>query len=162
MNKVLLGASAVALAGGITLVQNVEEADAYCLPNYYVTRVNLNLRSAPSKEDGLIYTTIPAQELVEVEEYNKDYTWARVSWGHRTGWVYAKYIKVYEDGLDSSHYTKVRLNLRKKPTTTEYNIIRTLPKNTKVIILKQKNDWLYVKPLDGIGYRGWVSSQYVK
>lgn len=161
MNKTTLAAGLL-LAGGIIMTAP-EKADAMELPNYYVTTHNLNVRSHPSVEKGIYYFTIPAQELVEVIEYNSNRTWAYIIYnGTKGGWVCTKYLKVYEDDLNSTRKTTTRLNLREEPTTTKYNVIRTLPKGTKLIILKQKNNWLYVKPLDGIGYRGWVSAKYVR
>lgn len=161
MNKMLLGLGTTAVIG-TAICLNVNEVEAASLPNLYVTTGRVNCRSNPSVSKGLIYFKIPSQEIVEVVEYNKNYTWARVEYNNCTGWVSMKYLKAYEDDLVPDVKTTANLNLRTEPNTTTGVVIKTLPKGTNLIILEQRDNWLYVKPLDGLGTRGWVSARWVK
>lgn len=160
MNKMLSGAiigSAVVLGVGIA-----NESDALSLPNYYVTLRGIGIKTSISTYSDVV-TNIDKDELVEVIKYSKSGKYVKVRYDNHEGWTLTKYIRAYEDDLCGDVKTTANLNLRKFPSTCKGSyVIKTLPKGTELIILKKLNGWYYVKPLDGVGMRGWVCAKYVK
>ena len=162
MNKTILSAGLIAT--GIVATAGVVESNAYALPNYYFTLRGVAVKYNPSKYSD-IYFNIDSNELVDVKSISKSGKWAKIYYRENgaTGWVETKYIKTYEDDLTpDKHVTASVLNVRNKPTTKGSYVVGQLKRGTGVVILKSSNGWYYVKPLDGVGTRGWVSAKYIK
>lgn len=160
MNKIISGAiigSAVVLGNGI-----INESDALSIPNYYVTLNNICIKSSTSLYSDTV-ANINKDELVQVIRYSNSRKYVKIKYKEYKGWTLTENIKAYEDDLCGNAKTTANLNLRNFPTTNKSSyVIKTLPKNTELIILKKLNGWYYVKPLDGVGMRGWVCAKYVK
>lgn len=158
-NKIMIAGGLVATA--ITLGGINSETNAMELPNYYVTLRGCTIMSHPSKYSEII-TNVDKNELLEVITYSKSGNWAKVKYNGHVGWSMTKYLHVYEDDLESDATVKAyALNLRTKPSTSTGRVIKTLSKGTPLVILKKSGGWYYVKPIDGVGVRGWVSAKYV-
>lgn len=56
------------------------------------TTVSLNMRSGPSTQYGVI-AVIPAGGTVAVSRCTNGYAWCEVTYGNRTGWVSARYLR---------------------------------------------------------------------
>lgn len=163
MNKTILGAGLIA-TGIVATAGVVKEANAYELPNYYVTLRGVAVTYHPSVHSEP-YFNIDKWQLVDVKSITKSGKYAKVYYPENgaTGWIQTKYIKTYEDDLTpDKHVTANVLNVRNKPTTKGSYVVSQLKRGTGVVILKSSNGWYYVKPLDGVGTRGWVSARYIK
>lgn len=156
IEKILIG-TGIVLTSSIAMTN---EADAAMLPNYYVTNKGIEVMYRPSVHSDVKFN-IGKDELVDVKYYSKTGKWCMIKYKGYSGWAQTKYLTVYEDDLISEVKTKCYLNLRNKPTTYGSSVIKTLKPNTGLIILKKYKNWIYVKPLDGQGQRGWVSANYV-
>ena len=55
----------------------------------------LNLRTEPSVDGGddTVICEIPYGEIIEVKDFNQDYSWAEVLYNGEYGWVSAKQIE---------------------------------------------------------------------
>ncbi|MCT4594929.1 MAG: SH3 domain-containing protein [Anaeromicrobium sp.] len=117
---------------------------------------NVNIRSATDLNSQVV-STIKLGSYVDVLENNKD--WYKVQTNDKTGWIFGDYIVVeslgdkYKNGLATSN-----VNFRQEPSTNG-PIIKTIKKNTKVLILESKEEWLKVE-LDKT--QGWLNKEYVK
>jgi hypothetical protein len=58
-------------------------------------------------------------------------------------------------------FSTAALNLRRCPGTETCVVIRTLPPNSELEIIKKQGDWLQVRAISG-GDTGWVHSRYTK
>lgn len=158
-NKIMIAGGLVVAgiaAGGLN-----SETHAMELPNYYFTLRGCTIMSHPSKYSEII-TNVDKDELLEIITYSKSGNWAKVKYNGHVGWSMTKYLHVYEDDLDGDVTVKAyALNLRDKPSTSTGRVLKTLKKGTPLIILKKSGGWYYVKPIDGVGIRGWVSAKYV-
>lgn len=162
MNKTLLGAGLIAT--GIVATAGIVKSDAYTLPNYYVTLRGIAVTYHPSVYSEP-YFNIDKDELVEVKNISKSGKWAKIYYKENgaTGWVQTKYLQTYEDDLvPDKHVTAYVLNVRNQPGTKGTYVVSQLHKGDGVVILQYKNGWYYVKPVDGVGTRGWVSAKYIK
>lgn len=160
MNNKLMIAGGLVVAG-ITVGGLNSETNAMELPNYYVTLRGCTIMSHPSKYSEII-TNVDKNELLEIITYSKSGNWAKVKYNGHIGWSMTKYLHVYEDDLESDVTVKAyALNLRSKPSTSTGRVLKTLKKGTPLVILKKSGGWYYVKPIDGVGVRGWVSAKYI-
>ena len=62
---------------------------------YYKTTDNLNLRSGAGTSNSII-TTIPAGTKIALTEINSNGSWAKVTYGSKTGWVSTSYLSFVE------------------------------------------------------------------
>ena len=159
--------------------------------NYKVTMDDsLNLRTEDSTSGGksTIICAIPEGAVVVAIDFNKDYSWAYVTYGKYEGWVDADYLKPTnekpsipeepeeteeeqknEEGFVPTGPYKVTmsdgLNLRTEPSVSggDDTVILEIPYGATVEVLEFNSDfsWAYVEYEDE-GAEGWVSAKNIE
>lgn len=135
-----------------------------------VVATSLNVRSEPSLQSAVV-ATVPYGAVVTITE--EAYGWAKITYNRKVGWVAGYYLQkgaVTKSGVAPSPYPTASgagkqgkvladsLRMRKGPSLGN-EIIQSLPRGTRVEIIKKQGDWLQAKTPDG--KTGWVSAQYI-
>lgn len=120
--------------------------------NLYVCVADaLNMRVGPSTDFSSI------GKLKRGAMFNVKYVvrgWA----SDGNAWVSMRYLEKYTDDADWVGTTTNPLNVR-SGAGIKYSKKFIIPKNTKVTILKERNNWFQIKCKYGTG---WVSGKYLK
>lgn len=120
---------------------------------------NLNVRKGP----GTNYTKIDSLKhgaSVDVKKVSND--WAEIIYGNnKTGYVSAQYLNIKGTTISSTKTGVLTANgvRLRKGAGTNYGIITSLNKNTKVTILATSSKWYKVQYNNTTGY---VCSDYIK
>ena len=123
-------------------------------PIYAKTTSDLNVRLGAGTNYGV---TAVLQENQNVTVIDKSgYSWVKVRLSNgTTGYCYADYLDITTDGI-----TTAALNVR-TGAGTGYNLIKTIPQNTRVDIIRFYGpSWAYVKLSDGT--KGYVCTDYLE
>lgn len=135
--------------------------------DYRKTTGNLNLRSAAGTSNSVLLV-IPNGTTLLVESL--DGTWAKVTYGGKTGYVSTQYlVKVSQpaptptptppvETVTDERETTENLNLRSTASVSG-KIILTIPKGSKVTVLSESNGWARVRYN---GTEGYSSTSYLK
>ena len=141
---------------------------------YRKTTVKVNLRSkAGSTDASTIITTIAKGKTVELVGKSTKYpTWYYINYNGKKGFVQSQYLTTIssddeedgDDGEDDSSETvtatvAVNLNFRRSAKISSSNIIRVLPKGTKVTVVSETSaNWVKIRTSDGT--TGYVYAGY--
>ena len=131
-----------------------------------VTTGNLNMRSGAGSTYGILLT-IPQGTTVTVQSLSG--TWAKVSYGGKTGYVSSTYLKTVTVAVPApvttapiagtdTRVTTGNLNMRSGAGST-YGILLTIPQGTTVTVQSLSGTWAKVSYG---GKTGYVSSIYLK
>ncbi|WP_297131312.1 C40 family peptidase [Terrisporobacter sp.] len=126
----------------------------------YVTASSLNVRSGASTNYSVIGTL---SKGAKVEVISTSNGWSKIKYNGSIGYVSSKYLDEKVSGDNTSTSTSVKyvtassLNVR-SGASTNYSVIGTLSKGTKVEVISTSNGWSKIKYNGTIGY---VSSQYL-
>jgi len=139
----LIAASATAIAPTFSAAEAV----------YAKTTSELNVRQGAGTGYGVIKVLKENESVTVIDRSN--YYWVKVKLSDgTTGYCYADYLDITTDGV-----TTAALNVR-KGAGTGYSLIKTVPKNTKVDIIRFcGSSWAYVKLADGT--MGYVCTDYL-
>ena len=132
----------------VTASSSVFSVTAFAAENVYAkTTADLNLRSGTGMGYGVITVIDENTKVTVLDRSNPD--WLRIRLPDGTvGYSSADYLDIITDG-----YTTTDVNVRKGPST-DYSLIKTVPKNTKVDIIRYAgSSWAYIRLPDGtVGY----------
>ncbi|MBW5469781.1 SH3 domain-containing protein [Brevibacillus formosus] len=135
-----------------------------------VVATSLNVRSEPALNASVV-ATLPQGAVVTITD--EAYGWAKIKYNQKVGWVAGYYLQkgaVTSAGSASSPATTATvkgkqgtvladsLRMRKGPSTS-HEIVLSLPRGTRVDILKKQGDWLQARTSSG--QTGWVSATYI-
>ncbi|GED59008.1 hypothetical protein BFO01nite_31400 [Brevibacillus formosus] len=135
-----------------------------------VVATSLNVRSEPALNASIV-ATLPQGAVVTITD--EAYGWAKIKYNQKVGWVAGYYLQkgaVTSAGSASSPATTASvkgkqgtvladsLRMRKGPSTS-HEIVLSLPRGTRVDILKKQGDWLQARTSNG--QTGWVSATYI-
>lgn len=147
-----------------------EPAQAASVIQAKVVATSLNVRSEPALHASVV-ANVPYGAVVTITD--EAYGWAKIRYNQKVGWVAGYYLQkgaVTSAGSGSSSATTATgkskqgtvladsLRMRKGPSTS-HEIILSLPKGTRVDILKKQGDWIQARASDG--QSGWVSATYI-
>ena len=120
---------------------------------YAKTTSELNLRQGAGTGYGVTKVLKENESVTVIDRSN--YYWLKVKLSNgTTGYCYADYLDITTDGV-----TTAALNVR-TGAGTGYSLIKTVPKNTKVDIIRFcGSSWAYVKLADGT--KGYVCTNYL-
>ncbi|MFS0558005.1 N-acetylmuramoyl-L-alanine amidase [Brevibacillus sp. 179-C9.3 HS] len=135
-----------------------------------VVATSLNVRSEPAPNASVV-ATVPYGAVVTIND--EAYGWAKIRYNQKVGWVAGYYLQkgaVTKTGSTPAPATTApikskqgtvtadSLRMRKGPSTSN-EIVLSLPRGTRVDILKRQGDWLQVRT--SVGKTGWVSATYI-
>ena len=126
----------------------------------YVTASSLNVRSGASTNYSVIGTL---SKGTKVEVISTSNGWSKIKYNGSVGYVSSKYLDEKVSGEDTSTSTSIKyvtassLNVR-SGASTNYSVIGTLSKGTKVEVISTSNGWSKIKYNGSVGY---VSSKYL-
>jgi len=120
---------------------------------------NLNMRSAPDGTSSIL-TVLPKGTVVKVESLTGK--WAKITHNGVTGYASTNYMSPYDAPVVETPVADVRmttfnLNLR-SGAGTGFGILLTIPKGTKLTVLKLEGSWAQVSYG---GKTGFVSVDYL-
>ena len=123
---------------------------------------NLNVRSENSTSSKVI-GSLPLNTKVNIIESKNG--WHKIDYNGKDAWVHGDYVdldsKQNVENKTSVNKTGVvnvgSLNLR-SGAGTSYGVIKTLPKDTSLLVLETQNNWSKVNVGGVVGY---VSSEYI-
>lgn len=128
-----------------------------------ITVNNLNVRSENNTSSKVIGSL---NENTKVTVLEKKGDWYKIDYNGQNAWVFGEYVKMGESANSdnsSSNINKtgivnvIALNLR-EGAGTNYNVVKTLPKGTSVLIMENHDGWYKINVNGSMGY---VSSEYV-
>ena len=122
------------------------DADAEDAVYAAVNASALNFREGPSTSYKVI-DTLKRGNIVQILEQGE--SWYKVKYGGRTGYMYAKYLRV-----SSAEYGKVTagiLNVRKGPSTS-YAVLGKLSRGDTVMITGKSGNWYKIAYKSGTAY----------
>ena len=118
-----------------------------------ITGDSVNFRSGA----GTNYSSIGKLNKGDKIEYlGESGSWVKARYSGKTGYVYGSYVGEYTS-TNTKYVTATTLNVR-SGAGTNYSIIGSLSKGTKVEVISTKNGWSKIKYNGSTGY---VSSQYL-
>ncbi|ASJ54758.1 N-acetylmuramoyl-L-alanine amidase [Brevibacillus formosus] len=135
-----------------------------------VVASSLNVRSEPALNASVV-ATVPNGAVVTITD--EAYGWAKIRYNQKVGWVAGYYLQkgaVTRAASASSPAATATvkgkqgtvladsLRMRKGPSTS-YQIVLSLPRGTRVDILKKQGDWIQARTSNG--QTGWVSATYI-
>ena len=122
-----------------------------------VTGNSVNVRTGPSTS----YTSIMKLNKGDKVEYiSSSGNWSKVRYNEKEGYIsntYIKSVSTTSTSTDIRQITGNSVNFRKGPGTN-YSVIRSFQKGTKVEFISKENDWVKVNYNGTVGY---VFSKYV-
>ncbi len=127
---------------------NTVSLTAFAAENVYAkTTAYLNLRSGTGTNYNVITVIDENAKVTVIDRSNPNWLKVRLADG-TTGYCSADYLDIITDG-----YATTAVNIRTGPSTN-YNIIETIQKNTKIDIIRYAgSSWAYVRLPDGtVGY----------
>ena len=120
---------------------------------YAKTTADLNVRKGASTSYERITVIDENTKVTVIDRSNPDWLKVRLSNG-TVGYCSADYLDIVTDG-----YTTASVNIR-TGASTDYSVITTVPKNTKVDIIRfSGSSWAYVKLSNGT--KGYICTDYV-
>ena len=120
---------------------------------YAKTTADLNVRKGAGTNYSKITVLDENTKVTVIDRSNPDWLKVKLTDG-TTGYCYADYLDITTDG-----YTTDYVNVRYGPSTG-YGVIKTVPMNTKVDIIRFSGvSWAYVKLSDGT--KGYMCTDYV-
>lgn len=120
---------------------------------YAKTTSDLNVRTGAGLNYDRITVIDENTKVTVIDRTNPDWLKVKLSNG-TTGYCYADYLDITTDGY-TTDYVNVRYG-----ASTNYGVIKTVPKNTKVDILRfEGSSWAYIKLSDGT--KGYMCTNYV-
>ena len=133
-----------------------------------VNASDVNLRSGPSLQDGII-CVLNKGEQVSIIEDRGQWCYIRLSDGYE-GWIKGDFLGGSSSSVPSSSYTPKHyikksyiygeeINVRKKPSF-DSGILFTVSNNEKIYVLDRRGDWIYVAFSDGV--KGWIYYDYIE
>ena len=118
-----------------------------------ITGDSVNFRSGA----GTNYSSIGKLNKGDKIEYlGESGSWVKARYSGKTGYVYGSYVGEYTS-TNTKYVTATTLNVR-SGAGTNYSIIGSLSKGTKVEVISTTNGWSKIKYNGSTGY---VSSQYL-
>lgn len=135
-----------------------------------VVATSLNVRNEPAPNASVV-ATVPYGAVVTITD--EAYGWAKIRYNQKVGWVAGYYLQkgaVTSTGSASSSANTATvkskqgtvladsLRMRKGPSTS-HEIILSLPRGTRLDILKKQGDWIQARTSNG--QTGWVSATYI-
>ena len=118
-----------------------------------ITGDSVNFRSGA----GTNYSSIGKLNKGDKIEYlGESGSWGKARYSGKTGYVYGSYVGEYTS-TNTKYVTATTLNVR-SGAGTNYSIIGSLSKGTKVEVISTTNGWSKIKYNGSTGY---VSSQYL-
>ena len=115
------------------------------------TTASVNMRAGASTNQRIIRTLPRNTNFVILKRSG---SWMQVRVGNQTGWVNAGLVQI----TAGPRRTTSAVNLR-AGASTRNRVIRTIPRNTTVNVLKVSGSWSQVR----IGNQtGWVSTQFLR
>ena len=117
---------------------------------YYITGDGVRVRSTPRNEDNII-GKLNYGDVIDVISF--DNSWYKIRFGNGYGYVTYRYVSKVEDSNLSNTIAvlKEKVSL-KKSSSSSSSSITSIPKNSAVIVLKEKSDWSYVHYNEKNGY----------
>ncbi|BAH44909.1 putative N-acetylmuramoyl-L-alanine amidase [Brevibacillus brevis NBRC 100599] len=149
---------------------HTEPAQAASVIQAKVVATSLNVRSEPAPNASVV-ATVPQGAVVTITD--EAYGWAKIRYNQKVGWVAGYYLQkgaVTSAGSASSPANTAvaksqqgtvladSLRMRKGPSTS-HEIVLSLPRGTRVDILKKQGDWIQARTSNG--QTGWVSATYI-
>ena len=122
-----------------------------------VTGNSVNVRTGPSTS----YKSIMKLNKGDKVEYiSSSGNWSKVRYNEKEGYIsntYIKSVSTTSTSTDIRIITGNSVNFRKGPGTN-YSVIKSFNKGTKVEFISKENDWVKVNYIGTVGY---VFSKYV-
>lgn len=125
-----------------------------------ITGNSVNFRKGP----GTNYSVIRSfSKGTKVNYISKSGSWVKVSYNGTNGYVHEKYVSINTPNIDNNTSTSAKyvtgdsVNFRKGPGTN-YSVIRSLQKGTKVDFISTTGNWSKIKYN---GTTGYMSSKYL-
>lgn len=147
--------SAAVLLPTMGIISNANNIDTLIIDS------SVNFRVGPSVSHDKIDKLEPG---TKVEYISTSGSWYKIKYNNRTGYIHSKYASVNSSEKETSQsnnsYKYVNcssLNLR-KGAGTNYSVIKSLSKGTKVKVISSTNNWSKVSVGDTYGY---VHSSYL-
>ena len=152
MKKLRKAAAALLCAALVTASANALTVSAAGTV-YAKTTADLNVRKGAGMNYDRITMLDENTKVTVVDRSNPDWLKVKLSNG-TTGYCYADYLDITTDGY-TTDYVNVRYG-----ASTNYGIIKTVPTNTKVDIIRFSGvSWAYVKLPDGT--KGYMCTDYI-
>lgn len=125
---------------------------------YQTTACALNMRKTREIKSGNVILVIPANKKVQV--LSEIDGWFKVKYNSKTGYVKSGYFKSNTSTSTVTETVAVNLRLRSTAKITSSNIILTIPKGSKVKVIKEASGyWFYVQYGS---HKGYVKGGYFK
>ncbi|MGK5507676.1 N-acetylmuramoyl-L-alanine amidase [Brevibacillus formosus] len=147
-----------------------EPAQAASVIQAKVVASSLNVRSEPALNASVV-ATVPYGAAVTITD--EAYGWAKIRYNQKVGWVAGYYLQkgAVTRAASASSPTATAtvkgkqgtvladsLRMRSGPSTS-HEIVLSLPRGTRVDILKKQGDWIQARTSNG--QTGWVSATYI-
>ncbi|WP_024859421.1 SH3 domain-containing protein [Ruminococcus flavefaciens] len=145
------------VASKITIINELKASAAFQPYNGIVVTKNdnLNVRSGPGTNYKILYSVPKNTTVAILEEKNG---WGKVSTAGGGQWVSLNYIQRIFQPYNGKVTANSGLNVRSGPGTS-YTLLYSIPKNTPVAILEEKNGWGKVS---NAGNGQWVALNYIQ
>ena len=143
---------------------NTSEGDNTIKTTKEVTGSSVNFRKGPGTNNSVIKALSKGTKVGFISESNG---WAKVNYNGTIGYISSKYLESVNsenNNVETDNTVKAdkevtgsSVNFRKGPGTN-YSIIKTLSKGTKVGFISESNGWAKINYNGSIGY---ISSKYL-